>query len=175
MSSMQVNNGPSVILPQASVSKPPQQETQTATPKAEAKKDAWDTFDQTLIGAGTGAQTVALVGGLGAGISTYASLAKDGAPAFHKVLLSGLAGGGGAAAGVVVGGLSGAVAGAFAETKTGGAAVGAGTGAVTGAVAAGAIMLKSGKGFDVKTLAAAAVVGAGLGAVGGFASRYFNE
>lgn len=154
-------------LPITATTSPQKQTVAKSAPLAQkSPKTALDTFTQTVAGAGAGAQTVALIGGIGAGALSYAGLKN--APVFHRVLLSTLQAGGGAAAGVVVGGLSGAVAGALSESKTGGAIAGSATGAVVGAVALTALSLKTGKAMDFKIIAGAALLGAGLGAIGGF-------
>jgi len=147
---------------------PPEKQTiaKSAPLTQDTPKSALDTFSQTVAGAGAGAQVTALIGGIGAGALSFVGLKE--APVFHRVLLSTLQAGGGAAAGVVVGGLSGAVAGALSDSKSGGAIAGSATGAVIGAVAVTALSLKSGKGMDLKMIAGAALLGAGLGAIGGF-------
>ncbi|PIQ25986.1 hypothetical protein COW36_02740 [bacterium (Candidatus Blackallbacteria) CG17_big_fil_post_rev_8_21_14_2_50_48_46] len=163
--SIQAINNTAVML-QSSAPKQVAPQTEKPAPAKAETKGALDTFSNTLTGAVTGAQATGLLAATGVGIMTFAGL-KD-APAFHRVLLSALNAGGGAMAGMAIGGLSGAVAGAVADSKSGGAMAGAATGAVAGAVALTALSVKSGKALDLKTLAGGAALGAALGAVGGF-------
>lgn len=148
-----------------SASKLPAQTIQDIAPPK--SKSAIDAFTQTVVSAQAGASATALIAGVGGGAMTYIGM-KD-APIFHRALFTTFGSLGGAAAGAVAGGLGAVVAGAVSDTKSNGAMVGGATGAISGAAAGAAISLKSGKGFDVKAVAAMAVAGAALGAIGGFA------
>jgi hypothetical protein len=147
-----------------SATKVPTQTLQDIAPKS---KSAMDTFTQTVVSAQAGASATAVIAGVGAGVMTYRGL-SDAGPV-HRALFTTFGTLGGAAAGAVAGGLGAVVAGAVSDTKSNGAMVGGATGAISGAAAGAAISLKSGKGLDIKAVAAMAVAGAALGAIGGFA------
>lgn len=165
MPSIQSTPAPILTQPTPAKSEKPQVVSEV---ESKTSHSIGDTFAHTAAGWAAGANSAALLGGVGAGALTYFGMKE--APVFHRALFGTLAGLGGAAGGAVVGGLGGAVAGALADSKSSGTMIGAATGAVAGAVAGTALSLKSSKAFDIKVVAGVALLSAAAGAVGGFAS-----